>query len=148
MKMKMISSKVLLLLPLGAMGLSGCETSIEGTTKYFGPNSGIAIPLDAGRDQGVLEQGVGAVVYDPDGCQGWLIDDGIEGYSGRRFDPVSGLPICNRLYPPGTVLGNYTTKSEGIKDSVPGRLVGFGNSQQTYQVQSGGSTGGASTFGN
>lgn len=77
---------------------------------YSGSNSLIAAPVDRGLiDRGVLRDGEAAIVYDPDGCQGWLIDDGIEGYSGRRFDPVSGLPICNNAYPPGTVLGNYQT---------------------------------------
>jgi hypothetical protein len=148
MEMKMIKAKAVFLLPFAAFGIAGCE-GFEGTKRYFGPTSGIAIPLDRGTDEGILEDGVGAVVYDPDGCQGWLIDDGLEGYSGRRFDPVSGLPICNRLHPPGTVLGNYTTKSEGIKDSVPGRFVGYGTTtQQPYQVRGGGSTGGANTFGN
>lgn len=47
------------------------------------------------------------------------MDDGIEGYSGRRYDPVSGLPVCNNHYPPGTVLGNYQTSSAPIKDWVP-----------------------------
>ena len=51
-----------------------------------------------------LQDGDAAIAYDPDGCQGWLMDDGVEGYSGRRFDPVSGLPICNTHYPPGTVV--------------------------------------------
>ena len=44
-----------------------------------------------------------------------MIDDGVEGYSGRRFDPVSGLPVCNNLYPPGTVVGNYQTASAPIR---------------------------------
>ncbi len=93
-------------LPMLAMLLSGCE----GLSRYHGPDSVLAQPMDKGfSDRGVLKEGVAAVVYDPDGCQGWLIDDGIEGYSGRRFDPVSGLQICNNLYPPGSVIGNPQT---------------------------------------
>ncbi len=79
----------------------------------------IATANDYGRDSGVLESGSAAIAYDPDGCQGWLIDDGLEGYSGRRFDPVTGLPVCNDHYPPGTVLGNYQSQSPGLKDHVP-----------------------------
>ncbi len=98
--------------------LSGC---VEGLTRYRGaPDTVIATAYDRGRDAGVLKAGEAAIAYDPDGCQGWIIDDGIEGYSGRRFDPVTGLPVCNNLYPPGTVLGHYQTQSSGMRDRVPG----------------------------
>jgi hypothetical protein len=96
--------KIWLSLPLTAVLLSGCS---EGMRPYSGANSLIAAPIDRGLDRGTLRDGNAAIVYDPDGCQGWLIDDGLEGYSGRRFDPVSGLPVCNNLYPPGTVIGDY-----------------------------------------
>ncbi len=100
-----------------AVMLSGC---IEGVTPYVqSPDTIIASPQDRGRDRGILESGNAAIAYDPDGCQAWLIDDGLEGYSGRRFDPVTGLPVCNNLYPPGTVLGNYQSQSPGLKDYVP-----------------------------
>ncbi len=98
--------------------LSGC---IEGVTPYRqSPDTVIATAYDRGRDSGVLEEGQAAIAYDPDGCQGWLIDDGLEGYSGRRFDPVTGLPICNNHYPPGTVIKDYQSQSPGLNDYVPG----------------------------
>lgn len=98
--------------------LAGC---VEGTVPYKkSPDTVIATATDQGRDKGPLANGGAGIAYDPDGCQGWIIDDGIEGYSGRRFDPVSGLPVCNNQYPPGTVLRNYQTAKAGVKDSVPG----------------------------
>ena len=103
---------------VAATVLSGC---IEGVTAYNGsPDTVIATAYDRGRDSGVLEEGGAAIAYDPDGCQGWIIDDGIEGYSGRRFDPVTGLPVCNDHYPPGTVLKDYQSQSPGLRDYVPG----------------------------
>jgi len=107
---------------LSAMVLSGC---IEGTTGYVdSPNTVIATAMDAGRDTGTLEQQRAAIAYDPDGCQNWIIDDGLEGYASRRRDPVSGLPVCNHNFPAGAVVGNYQSGSEGITDRVPGsRLV-------------------------
>jgi hypothetical protein len=123
---------------LAATVLSGC---IEGVTPYKGdPNSVIATAYDRGSDAGVLEEGKAAIAYDPDGCQGWIIDDGLEGYSGRRFDPVTGLPVCNNHYPPGTVLKDYQGQSPGLQDYVPGwaqpgrkrRVVGA-TYQTTYQ---------------
>ncbi|MGL6210333.1 MAG: hypothetical protein ACRC14_10950 [Paracoccaceae bacterium] len=102
---------------LGAMLLSGCE---GGLVPYKqGPDTVIATAYDTGRDPGILTDGNAAIAYDPDGCQGWILDDGVEGYSGRRFDPVSGLPICNNQYPPGTVVKDYQTQSPGLNDRVP-----------------------------
>lgn len=104
-----------------ALLLSGCVTeSFEGTERYRGADSVIATGQDQGRDTGVLRNGVAAIAYDPDGCQNWIMDDGLEGYSTPRYDPVTGLPVCNNLYPPGTVLRNYQTGTEGIKDRVSG----------------------------
>lgn len=100
-----------------ASTLAGCG---EGVSTYQpGPNALIAAAFDAGSDKIGLENGDAAIAYDPDGCQGWIIDDGAEGYSGRRFDPVTGLPVCDSLYPPGTVIGRYQSSSEGMIDLVP-----------------------------
>lgn len=100
-----------------ALGLvvAGC-----GIKPYGGPNDVIATGMDKGfLDKGALVNGEAAIAYDPDGCQNWIIDDGIEGYSSPRYDPVSGLPICNNKFPPGTVIGNYQTRSAAINDWVP-----------------------------
>ncbi|WP_022702516.1 hypothetical protein [Pseudorhodobacter ferrugineus] len=106
---------------VAAVVLSGCVgESFEGTERYRGSNSIIATGQDQGRDTGVLNNGVAAIAYDPDGCQNWIIDDGLEGYSSPRYDPVSGLPICNDLYPPGTVIREYQSNTEGIQDKVSG----------------------------
>ncbi|MCL4069311.1 hypothetical protein M3484_22390 [Pseudomonas sp. GX19020] len=105
---------------LGAGLVAGCAESFEGTRAYYGPDSVIATGVDKGRDRGVLQNGRAAIAYDPDGCQNWIIDDGLEGYSTPRFDPVSGLPICNDKYPPGTVLGDYQSANPGIRDRVSG----------------------------
>lgn len=106
---------------MAVMVLAGCQTErFEGTQRYSGPNSIIATGQDQGRDTGVLRNGQAAIAYDPDGCQNWIMDDGLEGYSSPRFDPVSGLPVCNDQFPPGTVVGNYQTSSPGIADRVSG----------------------------
>jgi hypothetical protein len=113
MHMKITASLVL------AMAVAGCEP-FEGTQAYSGSNSIIATGQDQGRDSGVLVNGVAAIAYDPDGCQNWIMDDGLEGYSTPRYDPVSGLPICNNKYPPGTVIRDYQTGTQGIQDRVSG----------------------------
>ncbi len=109
------------LLLAAGVGLSGC---IEGTVPYRqGPDTVIATGSDFGRDKGPLRNAEAAIAYDPDGCQNWIIDDGLEGYSSPRFDPVSGLPVCNNRFPPGTVIGNYETGDAGIRDRVPRQTV-------------------------
>jgi hypothetical protein len=97
--------------------LGGCTAGLTPYTQSS--ETVIATASDGGRDSGVLVEGDAAIAYDPDGCQTWIIDDGVEGYSGRRFDPVSGLPVCNDQFPPGTVVGNYQSQSPGLKDRVP-----------------------------
>ena len=104
-----------------AFVLTGCESGLHPYSP--GGSEVIATAYDTGRDAGRLNDNHAAIAYDPDGCQGWIIDDGIEGYSGRRYDPVTGLPVCNGLYPPGTVLGNYQSQSPGLRDWVPGSRV-------------------------
>ncbi len=110
---------------LMALTLAGCVTGerFEGTERYRGANSIIATGQDQGRDTGVLTNGQAAIAYDPDGCQNWILDDGLEGYSSPRYDPVSGLPVCNNNYPPGTVIRNYQTGTPGIRDRVSGTGV-------------------------
>ena len=104
-------------LMLMAAALAGCT---GGLTPYGGnPDTVIATARDTGLDKIGLRDGGAAIANDPDGCQGWLMDDGAEGYSGRRYDPVSGLPVCNDLFPPGTVVRNYQTQSAGLNDYVP-----------------------------
>lgn len=102
-----------------AVLLSGCVS--DGLTPYAGdPDSVIATGVDKGRDSGVLRNGEAAIAYDPDGCQNWIMDDGVEGYATPRYDPVSGLPVCNGRYPPGTVIRNYQTGAPGLSDYIPG----------------------------
>ena len=97
--------------------VTGCSDGLQPYVQS--PDTVIATAADRGRDKIGLQDGGAAIAYDPDGCQGWIMDDGVEGYTGRRFDPVSGLPVCNNQFPPGTVVKNYQTQSPGLNDYVP-----------------------------
>lgn len=107
---------------VAALLVSGCVANegFEGTERYKGAESVIATGEDQGRDTGILVNGRAAIAYDPDGCQNWLVDDGLEGYADKRYDPVSGLPVCNSHLPPGTVVRDYQSGSQGIQDRVSG----------------------------
>lgn len=64
---------------LAAVLLAGCEAG-----------QGIA---DGGIDSKFLIDGVANIWVDPDGCQHWYIDDGIEGYMTPRLNR-DGTPKC------------------------------------------------------
>ncbi|PUB13159.1 hypothetical protein [Yoonia sediminilitoris] len=66
--------------------VSGCEVLPSNSTSV----------TDTGIDGGPLRDGVASIWVSPDGCQYWVIDDGIEGYMGIRISPVTGLPICEQ----------------------------------------------------
>lgn len=115
-------SRRLALFPVLAFGLSACASGefFEDVQRYGGPDSVIAKASDSGTDDDPgLVDGEAAIAYDPDGCQVWIIDDGVEGYSSPRSDPRTGLPICDGKYPPGTVLGPYETSTAPGPDYVP-----------------------------
>lgn len=102
---------------VATLGLSACE-SVEGTTAYRGPDSYIAIAADRGRDANSSDMDNAGIAVTPDGCQAWVIDDGLEGRASNRLDPVSGLPVCSGQ--PGVVYGPYQSGTQGIPDRVPG----------------------------
>ena len=119
--------RAMTLLPVAAIGLTACE-GIEGTTRYTGPNDYIAVANDQGRDSSTNFDDNAAVAVTPDGCQVWIIDDGLEGRASNRMDPVSGLPVCGGE--PGVVYGPYQSGTQGIRDGVPRRLVPTGPVEQ------------------
>lgn len=49
--------------------------------------------VDGGIDGGPLRDGLANIWVDPDGCQHWVIDDGIEGYMSPRLNR-DGTPRC------------------------------------------------------
>ena len=43
---------------------------------------------------------------DPEGCDHWIIDDGIEGYMDLRRDKY-GKPVCSDAAPVNTAIGPF-----------------------------------------
>ncbi|MEN8841640.1 MAG: hypothetical protein ABF254_02645 [Octadecabacter sp.] len=104
-------------LGLAVLSLSACG-GFEGTRTMSGPNDFIAVAGDLGRDSNRNGMDNAGIAVTPDGCQAWVIDDGIEGRASNRLDPVSGLPVC--VGEPGVVYGPYQSGTPGIADRVPG----------------------------
>ncbi|AKS46994.1 hypothetical protein SAMN05444287_2119 [Octadecabacter temperatus] len=107
-------------LGMAVLSLSACG-GFEGTRTIQGPNDYIAVAGDLGRDSDGHLNDVAGIAVTPDGCQAWVIDDGIEGRASNRLDPVSGLPVC--VGEPGVVYGPYESGTPGIADRVPGEPV-------------------------
>lgn len=108
-----------IVLPFMGLPLIAACTGVEGTRGYQGTGDYIAVAADYGIDASPLSTDNAAIAVDPDGCQHWLIDDGLEGRASNRLDPVSGLPVCSPAGRPGVVYGSYQSGNEGIADRVP-----------------------------
>ena len=57
---------------------------------------------DFGLDGGDLSAMRAAIWIDPNGCDHWIIDDGVEGYMTPRLRP-DGTPVCRENYSVNTV---------------------------------------------
>ncbi len=77
----MVSVRSVILI-LAATALVACERSGDADDV-----------TDGGLDGGFLRDGVANVWIDPDGCQHWYIDDGIEGFMTPRLNR-DGRPKC------------------------------------------------------
>ena len=72
--------------------------------------------FDRGLDSKHLSQLKAGVWIDPNGCDHWIIDDGIEGYLSQRLDKY-GKPVCSGTAPPNTATGAFKSGST-VSDPV------------------------------
>ena len=62
--------------------------------------------VDQGIDAHPLADLQAGIWIDPNGCDHWIIDDGIEGYLSQRLDRT-GKPVCSGIGPENTVVDDY-----------------------------------------
>lgn len=55
---------------------------------------GAPVPAQAQSDPGIFGTAQPGIWIDPDGCQHWVADGGVEGYMEGRVNPHTGLPVC------------------------------------------------------
>ncbi len=77
-----------------ALALTACDVPKKNKT------------VDRGFDAKHLSQLKAGVWIDPNGCDHWIIDDGVEGYLSARLDKY-GKPVCSGTAPPNTATGIY-----------------------------------------
>jgi hypothetical protein len=75
-----------------------------------GEGGGGRVHTDKTQDYGFrphhLSTMTAGIWVDPNGCDQWIIDDGVEGYLSMRLDPY-GKPVCSDAAPPNTAIGPY-----------------------------------------
>jgi len=80
--------------------------------------SACAVGPDKTRDRGIdakpLSDLQAGIWVDPNGCDHWIIDDGVEGYMSPRLDKY-GKPVCSGVAPPNTASGDFK-KGSGFAD--------------------------------
>lgn len=102
-----LAKTITLLAAVGA--LSACETAFtEGSGALLGDKKDKTV--DRGFDSKHLSQLQAGIWIDPQGCDHWIIDDGVEGYLDQRVDKY-GKPVCSGIAPPETAVGPYKSGS-------------------------------------
>lgn len=81
-----------------------------GACEFGGGRSQGDKTFDRGTDKKHLSQLVAGVWVDPNGCDHWIIDDGVEGYLSQRLDKF-GKPVCSGVAEPNTVTGPFKSGS-------------------------------------
>ena len=90
------------MLTLVCVSLAACERSTPDKS------------VDRGWDAKPLSELQAGIWIDPNGCDHWIIDDGVEGYLTPRLD-ARGRPICSgNADEPNTAIGNFKAGSTGL----------------------------------
>ncbi len=69
-------------------------TGLSGVALVAATISATAFATPAAAQQAVTGTVTPSIWIDPDGCQHWAADGGVEGYMEGRVDPVTGMPVC------------------------------------------------------
>ena len=84
-----------------SLGLAACADY-----EQFGGGLGADKSRDGGFDSKHLSQLQAGIWVDPNGCDHWIIDDGVEGYLSARLDKY-GKPVCSGVAPPTQTVGDF-----------------------------------------
>jgi hypothetical protein len=101
-------AKLALVLLAGTV-VAGCEMTDGLYSGGYGPDKSI----DRGIDADDLSGMHAGIWVDPNGCDHWIIDDGVEGYLSLRLDKY-GKPVCSGVAPPTIATGDFKQGSTAI----------------------------------
>lgn len=87
--------------------IAACAFGLSACSDYEGLGG---VPSDKSTDRGVgnqhLSQLQAGIWVDPNGCDHWIIDDGVEGYLSARLDKY-GKPVCSGVAEPTHTVGDF-----------------------------------------
>lgn len=72
------------------------------------------LTVDRGIDSHPVSELNAGIWVDPNGCDHWIIDDGVEGYLSARLDKY-GKPVCSGIAQPNVAVGNF---KNGKRDPI------------------------------
>ncbi|MGI3211703.1 hypothetical protein ACROSR_11370 [Roseovarius tibetensis] len=101
----MVTFKISLTLPVIVL-LSACVDGAVGPDKT----------RDRGLDAKPLTELQAGIWVDPNGCDHWIIDDGVEGYMSPRLDKY-GKPVCSGVAAPNVATGDFK-KGSPFADAI------------------------------
>lgn len=91
---------------LKTLALLGLAASVSACGAGLGPDKSV----DRGINAHSLTTLKAGIWIDPEGCDHWIIDDGVEGYLSARSDDY-GKPICSGAGPANTAVGPFKSGS-------------------------------------
>jgi hypothetical protein len=92
-------TKAFIIAAAGALFLAGCS----------GEQGDMTADRQTIDPSGNLQDMRAGIWYSPQGCQYWIIDDGVEGYLTPRYNPQTGKPVCVNVPSdfPGLATGDF-----------------------------------------
>lgn len=95
------------------------------------PNVSLAAQKDQGKVVG--ERYIPGIWVDPDGCEHWVMDDGLEGYMTPRVNR-QGIPVCHRVNLCGVMNSDTLFATDSARLSATGRnkLIDFFKKSQAF----------------
>ncbi|WP_245910709.1 OmpA family protein [Pelagimonas varians] len=114
---------------VGAFALAALA-GISATAPAFADVAGQKSPFISTQNTRTVqgEQYIPGIWIDPDGCEHWVMDDGVEGYMTPHTDR-KGIPVCNRGNVCGVMNSDqfFATNSHRISSAGKQRLADFFN---------------------
>ena len=118
------------ILSVGAMALTTAASAQQFGTQQYGNAQGVATAIQGaatGNTRTVLgERYIPNIWVDPDGCEHWVMDDGVKGYMTPHVSR-QGIPVCRRGNVCGVMNSDqfFATNSHQISQSGRQQVANF-----------------------
>ncbi|MDA7424909.1 OmpA family protein [Thalassococcus lentus] len=112
---------------IGAVALA-VVAGIAGAAPAYAEKAGANNPFISTQNTRTIqgEQYIPGIWVDPDGCEHWVMDDGVEGYMSPHVNR-KGIPVCNRGNTCGVMNSDqfFATNSHRISPQGQAKLAEF-----------------------